>query len=243
MAKYSKEQRRCAVELYVRYECRAADVIRELGYPSREALRMWHRDWLEEQRTGVPSSRGERYARYTAEQKRAAADHYPTHGRRAGRTIRRLGYPSRTLLAARIDELAPGERRPRHGPVPEGLKREAVLRVVSGEMTSREAAEELGVDPSVVRNWKRQLPGGTRGRSGKGRTGTRGCRSTDGFGCAARRDFRVERRPGAVARRIPGDGDQAGDHEGVGGTGGKRAGRRPGQPDKPGKDDPDQKGR
>ena len=57
MAKYSKEQRRCAVELYVRYECCAADVIRELGYPSREALRMWHRDWLEEQRTGVPSSR------------------------------------------------------------------------------------------------------------------------------------------------------------------------------------------
>lgn len=27
MAKYSKEQRRCAVELYVRYECCAADVI------------------------------------------------------------------------------------------------------------------------------------------------------------------------------------------------------------------------
>ena len=40
MAKYSKEQRRCAVELYVRYECCAADVIRELGYPSREALRV-----------------------------------------------------------------------------------------------------------------------------------------------------------------------------------------------------------
>ena len=31
MAKYSKEQRRCAVELYVRYECCAADMVRELG--------------------------------------------------------------------------------------------------------------------------------------------------------------------------------------------------------------------
>ena len=39
MAKYSKEQRRCAVELYVRYECCAADMVRELGYPSREASR------------------------------------------------------------------------------------------------------------------------------------------------------------------------------------------------------------
>ena len=62
MAKYTREQRQRAVELYVKYECCAADVIRELGYPSREALRMWHRDWLDEQGTGVSSQRGERYA-------------------------------------------------------------------------------------------------------------------------------------------------------------------------------------
>ncbi|WP_436967864.1 IS3 family transposase [Bifidobacterium longum] len=47
--------------------------------------------------------------------------------------------------------------------MPEELKREAVPGVASGEMTSREAAEELGVDSSVVRNWKRQLLGGTKG--------------------------------------------------------------------------------
>lgn len=62
MAKYTREQRQRAVELYVKYEGCAADVIRELGYPSREALRMWHRDWLDEQGTGVSSQRGERYA-------------------------------------------------------------------------------------------------------------------------------------------------------------------------------------
>ena len=38
MAKYSKEQRDRAVDLYVRYERCAADVIRELGYPSRGML-------------------------------------------------------------------------------------------------------------------------------------------------------------------------------------------------------------
>ncbi len=58
MAKYTREQRQRAVELYVKYEGCAADVIRELGYPSREALRMWHRDWLDEQETGVSSQRG-----------------------------------------------------------------------------------------------------------------------------------------------------------------------------------------
>ena len=38
MAKYTREQRQRAVELYVKYEGCAADVIRELGYPSREAF-------------------------------------------------------------------------------------------------------------------------------------------------------------------------------------------------------------
>ena len=100
MARYSKEQRRRAAELYERYEHSAADVIRELGYPSKEALRMWHREWLEERRTGIPSSRGEHYSRYTDEQRRAAVEHYLTHGRRLSRTIRQMGYPSREVLAA-----------------------------------------------------------------------------------------------------------------------------------------------
>lgn len=163
MAKYTREQRQRAVELYVKYEGCAADVIRELGYPSREALRMWHRDWLDEQETGVSSQRGERYARYTEEQKRAAVDHYLTHGRRASRTMRQMGYPSKEVLASWIDELAPGERRIRRGPVPGELKRDAVLKVASGELSSREAAEAVGVDSSVVRNWKRQLLGDAKG--------------------------------------------------------------------------------
>ena len=100
MARYSREQRRRAVELYERYEHSAADVIRELGYPGKGALLMWYREWLEERRTGVPSRRGERYARYTDEQKRAAVDHCLTHGRRSGRTMRRMGYPSHEVLAA-----------------------------------------------------------------------------------------------------------------------------------------------
>lgn len=57
----------------------------------------------------------------------AAVDHYLEYGRRPGRTMRMLGYPkSKELLMAWIDELAPGRRKLRHGPVPEELKREAV---------------------------------------------------------------------------------------------------------------------
>jgi transposase-like protein len=100
VARYSREQRRCAVELYERYEHSAADVIRELGYPSKEALLMWYREWLEERRTGVPSRRGERYARYTDEQKRRAVDTIEECGGSVTRAMRRLGYPTRHKSSA-----------------------------------------------------------------------------------------------------------------------------------------------
>ena len=151
MAKYSKEQRDRAVDLYIRYERCAADVIHELGYPSRGMLPVWYRERLEEERTGRQSTRGKRYRRYTDEQKQAAVDHYLRHGRRLKRTMRALGYPkSHELLTAWIDELAPGRRKLRHGPVPEELKRKAVVAVASGRPESREAAAELGAEASVV---------------------------------------------------------------------------------------------
>lgn len=160
---YSRQQWDRAVGLYIRYECCAADAIHELGYPSKEALRMWYRERLEEERAGVLSRRGERQRRYSEEQKRAAVDHYLECGRRLSRTMRMLGYPeSKELLMAWIDELAPGRRRLRHGPVPEELKRKAVVAVASGRLKSHEAAAELGVQAAVVREWKRQMFAGSK---------------------------------------------------------------------------------
>ncbi len=151
MAKYSREQCGRAVDLYIKYECCAADVIRELGYPSRGALLSWYADRFEEERTGVPSRRGERYRRYSDERKQTAVDHYLEYGRRFSRTMRMLGYPkSKELLMAWTDELAPGQRKLRHGPVPEELKREAVVAVASGRLESREAAAGLGVQGATV---------------------------------------------------------------------------------------------
>lgn len=158
MVKYSKEQRDRAVDLYIRYERCAADVIHELGYPSRGMLPVWYRGRLEEERTGRQSTRGKRYRRYTDEQRQAAVEHYLGHGRRLKRTMRALGHPkSHEPLTAWIDELVPGRRRLRHGPVPEESKREAVVAVASGRLKSRGAAAELGVEASVVRNRKRQM--------------------------------------------------------------------------------------
>ena len=163
MAVYSKEQRDRAVDLYERYDFSPTAVIHELGYPSEPSLKAWHRDREHERATGEPSTRGARRRRYTDAQKHAAVDDYLSHGRCMARTMRRLGYPkSKTLLMAWIDELAPGQRKLRHGPVPEELKRKAVVSVASGRLKSREAAAELGVEASVVRNWKRQMLAGSK---------------------------------------------------------------------------------
>lgn len=48
--KYTVEEKKKAVELYIQYGCSASAVIRELGYPNRLTLRLWYRDFKE---TGV----------------------------------------------------------------------------------------------------------------------------------------------------------------------------------------------
>jgi len=90
---YSRQQRERAVDLYIKYEHSAADVIHELGYPSRTILYVWYRERLEEERAGVPSGRGQRHRRYSDGQKQAAVDHCLEYGRRPGRTMRMPGYP------------------------------------------------------------------------------------------------------------------------------------------------------
>ena len=159
MAKCSREQRDRAVDLYVRYERCAADVIHELGYPSRGMLPVWYRERLEEERAGRQSTRGKRYRRYTDEQKRAAVDHYLGHGRRLKRTMRALGYPkSHELLTAWIDELAPGRRKPGQRPGSRGTEAEGGGR---GRVRTAE----------ITRGGRRTGRGGVRRRE----TGNGGC--------------------------------------------------------------------
>jgi putative transposase len=161
--KYSMEQRRVAVETYVRFDCCGADTIRELGYPrDRKSLRSWYLEWKAEQDDGQAWDRGQRSGRYTDGQKQAAVDFYVSHGRRIARTIRHMGYPTHQLLATWIDELAPGQRRSQARQVPHDQRSSAVRVLVVEEKTSGEVAENAGVHPATVRGWKRSLTTGVR---------------------------------------------------------------------------------
>lgn len=264
---YSRQQRERAVDLYIKYERSAADVIHELGYPSRTILYVWYRERLEEERAGVPSGRGQRHRRYSDGQKQAAVDHCLEYGRRPGRTMRMLGYPkSKELLMAWIDGLAPGQRKLRHGPVPEELKREAVVAVASGRMKSREAAAGLGVQAAVVRNWKRQMLAKSReepvsetereGRRESGESGRRAARGSEFVGrgrSGGRVGVDAEEGGGAPGpsgragrrRRTAAAGEEGArrrdrDSPRDSGAVGKRAGRRPGKPGRPGEGRPRQ---
>lgn len=157
---YSKEQRDKAIELFVRYDLSAAPVVREIGYPCRETLAVWYREYLEEQKTGVSRDCRGRYGRYTQEQKEIAIRYYSEHGRSLRKTIRAIGYPSHQLLSQWLDELAPGEKRRFERPEFTGeQKREAAIALVTRRSSASEIAEAVGCGRETLYAWKRKILG------------------------------------------------------------------------------------
>ena len=94
---FSTEQRRVAIETFIRFDHSYADTIAELGYPTRTCLRNW---WKEYESTGeIPVGKGRhRKSRHTDGQARAAVGYYLEHGKSLSRTMRALGHRLYLLL-------------------------------------------------------------------------------------------------------------------------------------------------
>ncbi|MFT9078284.1 MAG: transposase [Ethanoligenens sp.] len=86
---YSYEDRLKAVKLYIKYNLSVADTIRELGYPSCNMLKQWHREFTE---TGELHKLHSKMPKYSLEDKERAVSYYVQHGRNMTRTIRAIGY-------------------------------------------------------------------------------------------------------------------------------------------------------
>ena len=70
---FSEEQRRVAIETFIRYDHSYADTVAELGYPNRATLRLW---WREYESTGeIPRGKGTRQSKHADEQMGSAVDH------------------------------------------------------------------------------------------------------------------------------------------------------------------------
>jgi putative transposase len=84
---YSYEARVRAVRLYIKLGKRVAATIRQLGYPTKNSLKSWHREY--EERLGLPTGYV-RLPKYSQAQKELAVEHYVEHGRCISASIRAL---------------------------------------------------------------------------------------------------------------------------------------------------------
>ena len=109
----SYEDRIRAVELYIKLGKRVRSTIRQLGYPTKNALKGWHREY--EQRLDLPVGSAGRGPKYLQAQKEAAVEHYLTHDRCIAATMRALGYPGRGTLTAWVREAPPRGHQLRFG--------------------------------------------------------------------------------------------------------------------------------
>lgn len=103
---FSTEQRRIAIETFIRFDHSYADTIAELGYPTRHSPRARYKDYLEHGEARPPKR--QREPKLALEMRRAAVDCCLAHGKSLAGTMRKMGYPaSREYPCDWIDELAP----------------------------------------------------------------------------------------------------------------------------------------
>lgn len=160
---YSYEDRMRAVQLFIKLGKRANATIRQLGYPTKNALKHWHREFARGNDLSAGYVRTKQ--RYSDEQRRIAVEHYLEHGRCLAWTMKALGYPSRQKLSAWIDEYEPDGKRRVHTGNSSGTlrsehqKRTAVIDLCSRHESARSLAQKVGVSRQTLYNWKDQKLG------------------------------------------------------------------------------------
>ena len=158
---YSYEERKKAVEAYIKNECNARQTVKELGYPTRPTLVNWY--W-EVKRTGRHKEKFERAREYSEEQRREAVEYYFAHGMSLTKTIRKLALPiKRDALRNWIKEFEPERELNCKRSMPlvqctQEQKEEAVAAVLCTQgKTGQEIAEEYGVSRPAVYKWRRRF--------------------------------------------------------------------------------------
>lgn len=155
---YSYEERLRAVQLYVKLGKRIGLTIRQLGYPTKNALKTWYREYEQshELRAGYT-----RPAKFSQADKERAVEHYLEHGRCIAATIKALGYPCRSLLSVWLQALHPQRTRVigRSQELAPEAKQSAVTAFCTRPASAQAVADEVGVSRGSLYKWKNQLLG------------------------------------------------------------------------------------
>ncbi len=157
---FSYEDRIRAIKLYIKLGKRVGPTIRKLGYPTKNALKNWYREYEHSRDLQVCYVRSRR--KYSDEQKQAAVQHYQDHDRCIASTMKALGYPCRATLTAWLDELDPEVRKRIVGRAasmqhPLEFKNTAVIELCTRKTSAQEIAKKLAVCRPTLYNWKNQL--------------------------------------------------------------------------------------
>lgn len=156
---YSYEERLRAVRLYIKLGRRMRATLVQLGYPTKNALKSWHREY---ERHGDLRAGYARQPRFSQAQKERAVEHYLEYGRCLAVTTRALGYPSRPVLRAWLRELHPATRTRvvgRSGEQAPADKQTAVIALCMRQGSVKSLAQQLGVSRPTLYNWATQLLG------------------------------------------------------------------------------------
>ena len=159
---YSYEERLRAVKLYIKLGKRAQATIRELGYPTKNALKGWHREYQRLQ--DLPIRSAPRPSKFSVAQKQVALEHYASHGRCISWTLRALGYPCRTTMTAWVREAFPDAKpvsNTAYGPDnhSDAVKQAAMVGLYSRQESAQALAEKFGVSRPTLYAWKTQILG------------------------------------------------------------------------------------
>ena len=151
-----------ADKLYIKLGKRTAPTIQQLGYPTKNALKSWHRE--DEHSRNLQGGYVRSLHKYSDEQKQTAAQHFLDHDRCIASTIKARGYPCRGTLTAWIDELHPELRNRVVGRAANvqhslELKNAAVIDLCTSKTSAQVIAQKLAVCRPTLYNWKNQLLG------------------------------------------------------------------------------------
>ena len=89
---YSYEDRIQAVKLYIELGKRTRPTIRQWGFPTKNSLKSWHREYEESCDLQVGYTRS--LQKYSDEQKQAAVQYFPNHDRCIASVMKELGCPA-----------------------------------------------------------------------------------------------------------------------------------------------------
>ena len=148
--------------LYIRLGKRLNATIRQLGYPTKNALRGWYREYVQNRDLRVQAVA--RAPKFSEAQKQAALEHFRTHDRCISATVRALGYPGRGTLTTWVREAFPEARtslvgRSWHPGYSEKVRQAGVIGLCNRDETAQQVADRLGVSRPTLYSWKDQLLG------------------------------------------------------------------------------------